>query len=190
SNWLDVEGGTWIYNPAVEVGLLAGGRLRLGARAAWLEWLGRRRWVGTGADGYPLFGELHLQQLELTVRGALSFTRDFTLQVFSQFLRSAQRYPSITEQKNADMSIPCDFGSGCPDATPLATYDADLTSLIMNAVLRWEFLPGSTLYLVYTHNHQVRSRSGELELDRSWDALTSSPADNLIALKLSYLWAL
>src|SRR5262249_5764128 len=132
----------------------------------------------------------HLEQLELTLRTTLSLSRDFTLQVFSQFLRSAQRYPAVSEQTSAEASMLCTGSGACPEAAAPGAYDADLTSLIVNAVLRWEFLPGSTLYVVYTHNHQIQGQNGELALDRSWDALTSSSADNLVAIKLSYLWAL
>src|SRR5207248_150629 len=130
-----------------------------------------------------------LQQLEVTLRSTLSFSRDLTLQVFSQFLRSAQRYPYIWEQTGPQTSMPCFSGSACPDAVAPGAYDADVTSLIINAVLRWEFRPGSTLYAVYTHNHQVDGTGGRFALGRSWDALTGSAADNLLALKLSYLWA-
>ncbi|HJZ84790.1 MAG TPA: DUF5916 domain-containing protein [Polyangia bacterium] len=185
-NALDVEGGRWTWAPGADANALLGGRVQLGLSLTWRQWFGRPRWIDTAADGYPLFGTLDLEQLEATLRATAAFSREVTLQLFSQFLRSAQRYPRVWELLDP-FTPPCQDGACLPNPS---AYDRDLTSLIINAVLRWEFHPGSTAYLVYTHNHQVRGVGDQLALGHALDALGSTPADNVIALKLTYLWAL
>jgi hypothetical protein len=61
-----------------------------------------------------------------------------------------------------------------------------LRSLRGNAVLRWEYRPGSTLYLVWT-------RSGESSLSRrsiafgdDFGALFQGPSQNVFLIKVSY----
>jgi len=179
------------YNLSLDPTLLLAGRLQLDLHVGWNQWLDRPRWVEQGtASGLPIFGQLDLKQLELTARGTLAFSRDLTVQLYSQLLRSVQHYPRAFVLTDPHTFMPCDPGSLCPDAVAPGAYDADLTSLIVDAIVRWQFRPGSTMFLVYTHNHQVGGGSGRFDLLGGLSSLGASPADNVLALKLSYLWAL
>ncbi|MEW6062159.1 MAG: DUF5916 domain-containing protein, partial [Bacteroidota bacterium] len=55
-----------------------------------------------------------------------------------------------------------------------------------NAVLRWEYLPGSVFYFVWTQNRNDIDNSGELRINRSLDRLMSAKADNIFLMKFSY----
>src|SRR5207244_1313483 len=89
--------------------LLVGGRLQLGLHTGFTQWRGRQRWIDTGPhSGLPLFGKLDLNQVELTLRGTLAFDRDLTLQLFSQLLRSGQRYEHLYDLADPRTFIPCD----------------------------------------------------------------------------------
>ena len=172
--WQDVAG--------ADLTILAGGRLQLVAHLGYIRWLSWPRWVGTGAEsGLPLFGTLDLDQIEGTLRGTFAFSRNLTLQLFSQLLQSSQRYAHIDQLADPFHFIACDAGTDCVDAMARGSYDADFGSLILNAIGRWEFRPGSTVFLVYTHNHQVAADLA---------ALGRGPADNVIAVKLSVLQGL
>jgi hypothetical protein len=184
---MDVEGGTWTWSPGIDLSWLASGRLSLVSAINWKQWFGRPRWIETAADGRPLFGALELKQLEANLRGTFAFSRNLTLQWFGQFLRSAQHYPRTWELSSA-FDPPCQDAACAP--MPPGAHDQDLTSLIVNAIARWEFRPGSTLFVVYTHNHQVSGTRGAFGLGSAADGLAAMPADNVLAIKLSYLWAL
>lgn len=60
------------------------------------------------------------------------------------------------------------------------------TTLRGNAVLRWEFRPGSTLFLVWTQDRNHTASTGDLRLDRDQQALFGAPADHIFQLKVSY----
>jgi hypothetical protein len=63
----------------------------------------------------------------------------------------------------------------------------NLRSLRGNAVLRWEYRPGSTLYLVWTRSgSDFASGIGEMSLSRDVDALFSAKADNIFLVKVNY----
>ena len=68
-------------------------------------------------------------------------------------------------------------------------------SLIGNAVLRWEWRPGSTLFLVWQQRRLDRVTGhaagadpwvGNLELGRDTGDMFDAPADNVFMLKLNY----
>jgi hypothetical protein len=59
-----------------------------------------------------------------------------------------------------------------------------------NVVLRWEYLPGSTIYLVWT---QARSGFDEDYFTSFTKNITNSfklPADNVFLVKITYWWSL
>ena len=173
SGWQDIASG--------DLTILAGGRLQLVAHVGYTRWLAWPRWIATGPQSQlPLFGTLDLDQIEGTLRGTFAFSRTLTLQMFSQVLESTQRYAHIAQLVDPFHFASCDPGAACIDEAPMGSYNADFGSLIVNAIARWEFRPGSTLFLVYTHNHQVAGLS----------QLAQSPADNVLAIKLSVLQGL
>jgi hypothetical protein len=55
-----------------------------------------------------------------------------------------------------------------------------------NAVLRWEYLPGSTLYLVWTQSRADDQYLGDFQFGNSVDRMFQTKPDNIIMLKLSY----
>jgi Domain of unknown function (DUF5916)/Carbohydrate family 9 binding domain-like len=96
-------------------------------------------------------------------------------------------------------TIAYDEGSGVytvdPDgaagaAAPFTFYNPDFNykSLRGTVVLRWEYRPGSLLYLVWTQNRADYANPGELRLGRDLGDLFAAPGDNIFLLKVSYRW--
>ncbi len=62
----------------------------------------------------------------------------------------------------------------------------NVRSLIGNAVLRWEYRPGSTLFVVWQRQQRSRVGLGNFDFRRDADALLAADADNVFILKLNY----
>lgn len=78
-------------------------------------------------------------------------------------------------------------GTGAAPSFTLANPDFSYRALRGNAVLRWEYLPGSTVYLVWTQNRDSFEPFSEGPgLGSSWRALRSAPANNVFLIKFSY----
>jgi hypothetical protein len=77
---------------------------------------------------------------------------------------------------------------GAGPAPPFAVSDPDFNfkSLRVNAVFRWEYRPGSTLYLVWTDGRTNDSFPGDFDLGRDVRALFGTPADDVLQVKASY----
>jgi hypothetical protein len=55
-------------------------------------------------------------------------------------------------------------------------------------VLRWEFSPGSTLFLVWTQNCSDSESIGSFSTGRALGRLFDAAADNIFLVKVSYWW--
>ena len=76
-------------------------------------------------------------------------------------------------------------GDGVGDYA-FADRDFNVRSLIGNAVLRWEYRPGSTIFLVWQRQQDDEARVGDFDLPRDFDALWGSPAHNRFIVKVNY----
>ncbi len=173
------------------------------------------QWVGAFADPSAsatygtryVFALLDQTNLSANIRVNWTFTPKLSLQLYLQPLVSSASYRDFrTLQRpgsydfltygTSGSTITNDGGNitadvdGTGPASPQTFSDPSFTfwSLRGNAVLRWEYTPGSTLYLVWT---QTRSESDvwQTSLFRtSFRPLVNIQPDNIFMIKLTYWW--
>ncbi len=78
-------------------------------------------------------------------------------------------------------------GSGPAQTKVIGNPDFNYISLRGNAVLRWEYMAGSTLYLVWTQTREDYNPVGEFRFGRSVEDMFSVHPDNIFMIKLTYL---
>ncbi len=76
-------------------------------------------------------------------------------------------------------------GDGVADAS-FGDRDFNFRSLVGNAVLRWEYRPGSTIFLVWQRQQRGRISQGDFDLGRDLDGLFAAPADDRFIVKVNY----
>jgi hypothetical protein len=153
------------------------------------------------------FGEIRQTTAAMTVRSNLTFSPALTLQLYAQPFVSAGQYrtvrrvvtprsPRFTDQFNPldptqlsrddEGNLLIDLaGSGQPAVT-IPNPDFRVLSLRSNVVLRWEYQPGSTVFLVWQHGRSGYQSDGSFHLGGSLGELFRSPAENLLLIKLNY----
>ena len=77
-----------------------------------------------------------------------------------------------------------DLTGGVPDDA--FNPDFNFTSLRGNAILRWEYMPGSTLFLVWTQDRSGHETEGEFRFGRGFDQLIGQRPDNIFLAKVTY----
>ncbi len=77
-------------------------------------------------------------------------------------------------------------GDGSSEPRTITNPDFNYISLRGNAVFRWEYLPGSTLYLVWTQSREDVDPNGDFRFGRSLNSLFRIKPDNIFMLKLTY----
>lgn len=152
-----------------------------------------------------VFSDLDQTTVSINTRINWTFTPRMSLQLFIQPFISSGDYNGFKElhqprtwswdaygqdvgtleDSDGDLVIDPDGGGPAPSFT-LADPDFNIRSLRGNAVLRWEYRPGSTLYLVWQQRRQGFATSGRFHLQDDYDALFRIPPENVFALKLSY----
>ncbi len=157
---------------------------------------------------YYLFGRVDRREGSLTLRVDLALTPRLSLEVYAQPFISAGRYSALRLAADPHAaSYAARFDSlGAdrltrPGGDNPATVDVDrdgvsdfsldepdfrIASLRTNSVLRWEFFPGSTLFVVWQQNREDRFYDATLDLGRGFlDALTAT-GRNIFAVKVAY----
>ncbi len=158
-----------------------------------------------------VFAYLKAQTWSLDTRVNWTFTPDLTLQLYAQPYFSSGDYSSFREfaavrtikksvyGKDAGTIIrtPATSTTGAtytvdPDgagpAAPFTFGDPNFAyrSLIGNAVLRWEYRPGSTVFFVWTQTRSGTNDVGNFDFTRDRVALMSDRPTNVFQIKVNY----
>lgn len=174
------------------------------------------QYVGTFADPLAtatfgnryIFGDLDQKTLSASLRLNWIFKPNLSLEVYAQPLVSSGHYRGIRElaaprtfnfvDYNAGGAATYDRASGMADpdgpggpAAPIdvGTPDFTFTSLRGNAILRWEYASGSTLFFVWTQNRVDDIDDGTFHPGASFNRLFSNKADNIFLVKATYWWS-
>jgi hypothetical protein len=93
--------------------------------------------------------------------------------------RGALAYDAAARQYAVD---PGDGGAPFTFGDP----DFNFKSLRLNAIFRWEWRPGSAMYLVWTEQREDLARPGFFTFGRDFGSIFSAPADDVILFKIAY----
>jgi hypothetical protein len=152
-----------------------------------------------------VFSDLRSKNVSMDTRINVTFTPTMSLQLFAQPYISSNEFSSYKEyarpreseklvygedigtfaQTARDVTIDPD-GAGASPAFSFKDPDFTFRSLRGNAVFRWEYKPGSTLFLVWTQDRSSEEIVGTLDFSRDRKALFTSPANHVFLVKLNY----
>ncbi len=153
-----------------------------------------------------VFADLNQTTLSASLRLNWIFSPKLSLEVYAQPLLSSGHYtgykelarprsyaftpyPSVMPAADPDSVIIDPDGSGGPaEARTLEDPNFSLASLRGNAVLRWEYSPGSTLFLVWTQSRSDTENFGDFRAGHGLGRLARAAGDNIFLVKLSYWW--
>jgi hypothetical protein len=187
--WDDYDG--WERTLGLSLGLKPSPRWNLALSPRITRGLSSAQYVGTlpdatAADTYGaryLFAPLEQTTLSLETRLNLTFTPRLSLELYTQPFLSSGDYGEVGSLI-APQAYEFEPWDG---ATP--DLDFNLRSLRGNAVLRWEWRPGSTLYLAWQQTRSDFAREpgvGEFDWGRDRQALFRAQPDNIFLLKVNY----
>ncbi len=171
----------------------------------WVTDVEDERAVETYGGRY-VFGEMEQQTISANIRLSWTFTPKLSLQLFLQPLLSVGDYSNFKElaqPRSLDYNYYGENGSTIdldsdadeyivdPDGTGLSVFNFEnpnfnYRSLRANFVLRYEYLPGSIFYFVWTNSRSNSDTSGQLNFEDDMVDLWNQNTDNVFMLKLSY----
>jgi hypothetical protein len=155
-----------------------------------------------------IVADLTQKTLDLTTRLEMSLTPTLSVQLYTQPFTSAAAYsgykafvrPSVfgflTYGRDSASTIRYDDtrrvftadadGAGAAPALSFANPDFRLRSLRSNFVLRWEYRPGSSVYLAWAHGRQGFDLDPTFDVRRDLGELAHDDHRNRVLVKVSY----
>lgn len=152
-----------------------------------------------------VFAQIDQTTLNLDARVDWTFSPKLSLQYYMQplvvsgdyrdfkELRAARTYDFDVYGKDRGTVTPVSGGRDVdPDgAGPAPSFfvsdqNFNFRSLIGNAVLRWEYRPGSTLFVVWQQNREATAPEGDFDFSRDVKGIFRAGPENVLAVKLTY----
>ncbi|HVN48508.1 MAG TPA: DUF5916 domain-containing protein [Bacteroidota bacterium] len=156
-----------------------------------------------------IFADLDYKELSAQFRVDWTLRPTLSLQVFVQpffsagdftnykmlrqsrtldFVKYGEEGSTIIKTIGSDGSVSYNLSpDGNPDhAVSESNPNFNFVSLRGNAVLRWEYMPGSTLYFVWTQTSSYFDANGDFDFHRTTGLLGNAKPDNIFIIKLSY----
>jgi hypothetical protein len=162
--------------------------LEFGARRDDTQHMGNFENPGRGIGGVSyVFARLSQRTVDLTLRTSLLFSRNQSLEIYAQPFITVGNYSQARELA-APFSY--DFVPYARGGYKASDHDFGYSSVNLNAVYRWEYRPGSTFYLVWTHSrsdYEERAAGPQRFNNRlRTGAFFDTEPENRILAKISY----
>jgi len=154
-----------------------------------------------------LFADLDQRAAGMSIRANQTFSPTLSLQVYAQPFVATGRYanfaevarpraddfadrfnPLAVERGTADDPDAYRVGSASDPDLAWGNPDFNVRDFNLNAVLRWEYRLGSTLFVAWSHSRSggAEDPDGNFRLGRELDELWASPARNVLVIKANY----
>jgi uncharacterized protein DUF5916/cellulose/xylan binding protein with CBM9 domain len=198
-SYLVPEGDSHVWNvyPGVEWKPVSNVILRVGP--GYERNIENAQYVATTSSGTPatfgkryVFANLDQKTFSGNIRLNWAFTPTMSLLTFVQPLISSGHYTafkSLARPKSYDFD-PYDYASDPEFADNGGDPSFNFKSLRGNAVFRWEYVPGSAFFLVWTQERTDFEPAGEFSFGPNVRRLMDAEADNIFLAKVSYYFTL
>lgn len=172
------------YNPSPSI--------KLTLSADHVDELDHQQWVANIPDASAIstyntsyvFSDLKQRVTSGTIRLDWGFTPTLSLQMYVQPYIAVGSYSNYKRLLEGGTYSFESYDYQDPDP------DFNFKSFKANVVLRWEYSPGSLIYLVWTHGRLNYDNPGVYDLGNDIKSLIEAEADNIFLVKLSYLFTI
>jgi hypothetical protein len=224
-DWGGDDSGAWQWSASAGVNFRIGDKLDVRTGTSFERGLGTAQYITSVADPTAtstygrryVFGEILQNTVSMDARINITLSPRVTIEIYAQPLVSSGDYRALKElaaprtfdfntfgvdagtisETNGGRGFRVDpDGAGPANGFNLTNRDFNVRELRSNAVFRWEWRPGSTLFLVW---QQTRSgefvgsdpdspldRVGNFEFGRDAGDLFNLHPDNVLMIKASY----
>jgi hypothetical protein len=146
--------------------------------AQWVENLA----LEDGTTKY-VFGRIEQKTMSIPTRFNYTMTPNLSLQVYAEPFVSTGFYTNYKElvdgraENYADRYTPYAYSGNA---------DFNVRSFRATNVLRWEYRPGSALFVVWQQNKSDSGDQGDFNFGRDFSGVFTAPTHNVFLVKFSY----
>ncbi|MBA3341600.1 MAG: carbohydrate binding family 9 domain-containing protein [Gemmatimonadaceae bacterium] len=186
----------------------SGGRWELSAEPLWYHANAQRQWVAERGAGPAatygrryVFGALERRELAMRLRLNYSITPELSTELYAQPFVSSGRFTRFGELADPSRLLLREYGtdgttiSAVTDgyvvndrgqAVSIPNPDFTVRSLRSNAVLRWEWRSGSTLFFVWQQDRAGHDAFARNDVVSAFGESFGLPGENRFAVKATY----
>jgi len=211
TQYFDDEFGGWRWDLSAGVAIRPASRWQASVDPTYSHAVDSRQYVGTRTDGSAetyggryIFGYIERSTLSARFRLNYALTPNFTVEAYAEPFAASGRYFDFGElpaPRSRALRIYGASGTGTTiekDENGVSTVtdgattftipqlDFNRLSFRSNLVLRWEWLPGSTAFLIWQQSREGQTPNGELIGPGDVWHSTKVPGDNIFVVKISY----
>ncbi|MGE5402860.1 MAG: DUF5916 domain-containing protein [Ignavibacteriales bacterium] len=205
------ELGSWVNSFSTDVEWRPASRVTFSIGPSIERNYDRLQWIDKFTDAAATYtygaryvlGEMNQTTIAANIRLNWTFSSTLSLQMFFQPLISSahfENFKEVARPRSLDYnafspsSVKYDAGNDEYTIDPggngvpftFSNPDFNYKSLRGNLVLRWEFLPGSSLYLVWTQSKENEDNPGYMSFGRDFRNLLNSEPNNIFLMKFTY----
>lgn len=202
-----LQGSSDYFSIASEITYRPSSNLAFSVQPSYLKSVDELQYIGqfdrTASDKVYLLGKVDNRNLGITFRIDLALTPELTLQYYGSPFVSIGKYSDFKEVLNPlDPEYSNRFNilhPGKPgqtysfdsDKDGIADYsftnpDFNYQQFKSNLVLRWEYMAGSTLYLVWAQDRTAFEQNGPFNFDKGFRSLSRLFPRNIVMVKFNY----
>jgi len=164
SYWLNLN-----YRPSTNI--------RLSLTPSYSHQYAPTQYVGT--TDQAVFAKIDQHTLDIGTRVEWTISSRLSFQLYTQPFIATGAYRDFVALAAPRTTT---YAATSYDGNP----DFDFRSLRGSAVVRWEFKPGSAVYVVWNENRADTIGSGDFRFGRDLSALRNAPSRDVFLLKVSY----
>ena len=211
TEYFDDEFGGWRWDASTGIAIHPASQWQASVDPTYSRSVDGRQYVMTRGDGSAatfggryVFAFIERSTLSARFRVNYAFTPNFTVEAYAEPFAASGRFydhgelPAPRSRTLRTYGAPGTGTTITKDTAGVSTVtdgavsfkipalDFNQLSFRSNLVLRWEWLPGSTAYLIWQQSRQDRTPTGQLiNASDVWNS-TQVPGDNFFVMKVSY----
>jgi hypothetical protein len=171
------------FNPEFTIrpvpGLMLTTGVRVGTNTTETQWVGQV----TDAANHYVFGHLEQTTVSLTERLNYTMTPNLSLQLYAEPFVSSGDYGAFKELANPRS---LDYGARYAPFAYADDPNFNVKSFRTTNVLRWEYKPGSTLFVVWQQARENDAVPGGFQFGRDMHDIFGVAPRNVFLVKLAY----
>jgi hypothetical protein len=211
TEYFNDEFGGWRWDASAGIGVRPASQWQASVDPTYSHSVDGRQYVATRADGSAAtYGQRYvfafIERSTLSARFRLNYalTPNFTVEAYAEPFAASGRFhdfgelPAPRSRELRTYGAPGTGTSIVENAAGVSTVtdgartftipqlDFNRLSFRSNLVFRWEWLPGSTAFLIWQQSRQDQTAAGQLINPRDVWSSTQAPGDNFFVVKVSY----
>ena len=178
----DAGGGHWIgFSPGITY--RPSSFLEVSTGVDWSHQVNDAQWIENTAGGKYIFGRLDQETVAMNWRVNYTIRPTLTVQVYAAPFVSAGDYTNFKQLVNGRAAAYADrYAPIAYESNP----DFNYRSFRTTNVLRWEYKPGSALFVVWQQGREDVLDYGRFQFGRDMGGTFSAPSRNVFLVKMSY----